>query len=72
MIGSMDFLHPILPYLLALALGATVIALFVGIWSMAARRRVSPQFSNRMMRLRVAFQAIAILLFALSLGFGAS
>jgi hypothetical protein len=70
MMGPVDILHHIVPYLLAAALGATVAALFVGVWSMAAGNRVSPQFSNRMMRLRVAFQAIAVLLFAFFLGLG--
>ena len=68
----MNILGQIVPYLVAAALGATVIALSVGIWSMAGGSRWSPQFSNRMMRLRVAFQAITVLLLALFLGFGPS
>ena len=64
----MGVLGQIIFYLLVAALGATVLALFVGIWSMAARGRHSPRFSNRMMQLRVAFQALALLLFVLGFG----
>jgi hypothetical protein len=61
----MSFFLSIVPILLLLAVIATAIVLFVGIFSMASDRKFSPSFRNKMMRVRVLLQAIVILLFVI-------
>ena len=54
-------------FLIPLALAATAIILFIGIYSLAKGGAFAKQHSNRLMRLRVAAQAIAIALMMLFL-----
>jgi hypothetical protein len=55
----------VVPMLLLIAVIATAIVLFVGIFSMASKRKFSPLFRNKMMRLRIVLQAIVIILFVI-------
>lgn len=48
--------------LIAIALGLVVITLFMGLFVMARGGAVAAKYSNRLMRLRVVFQAIAVVL----------
>lgn len=54
-------------FLIPIALAATAIILFIGIYSLAKGGAFAKQHSNRLMRLRVAAQAIAIALMMLFL-----
>tara|TARA_B100000315_G_C14588277_1_gene594332 strand:+ start:1813 stop:2028 length:216 start_codon:yes stop_codon:yes gene_type:complete len=51
------------PTLLLIAVIATAIVLFTGIFSMASDKKFSPRFRNKMMRARVILQGIVIILF---------
>lgn len=51
--------------LLALAMGAVLVVLFVGIGAMARGGDFNRRHSNRLMRMRVVLQGVAILLFVL-------
>ena len=53
----------VLTILLFVAMGITLIVLFTGIISMARGGAFNRKNSNRLMRLRVLFQGIAILIF---------
>ncbi|MBM3566537.1 MAG: twin transmembrane helix small protein [Alphaproteobacteria bacterium] len=57
----------LLSFLIALALGAVLVALFVGIIGFAAGGEFNRRHGNTMMRLRVAAQAAAVLLLAAAL-----
>ena len=50
---------------LFVAMGLTLVVLFTGLISMARGGEFNRKNANRLMRLRVAFQAIAIVLFLL-------
>jgi hypothetical protein len=50
--------------LLVLAMAAVVVVLVVGVFSMARGGEFNRRHSNRLMRLRVGFQALALVLFA--------
>lgn len=54
-------------FLIPIALAATAIILFIGIYSLAKGGAFAKQHSNKLMRLRVAAQAIAIALMMLFL-----
>lgn len=45
-----------------LAMGATLVVLFIGIFSLVRGGYFRERWSNKLMRLRVLFQAIAIVL----------
>lgn len=57
----------ILKFLLVGAMVATLGALVVGIFNMFKSGREADQRSNKMMRLRILFQALALILFSLLL-----
>jgi hypothetical protein len=61
----METLGPLVPYLLGLALTATLVVLLVGIFSFAFNSEFHRKHGNTMMRARVIVQGIAIALFAL-------
>jgi|TARA_B100000315_G_C14324728_1_gene472439 hypothetical protein len=61
----MDFMTTLTPYLIGLALLATLGVLFAGLFSMMRGGEFSKKYSNKLMRTRVAFQAAAIALFVL-------
>lgn len=48
--------------LVAVALGAVVIVLIVGVFAMARGGEFNDKYGNRMMRWRVALQALAVVL----------
>jgi hypothetical protein len=56
-----------LSILLFAALGLTVLVLFTGLFSMARGGEFNRKYGNRLMRLRVLFQAIAIAILAIVL-----
>jgi len=56
----MELLFAAAPYVLAVLLAAILITLVVGVTAMGSTR-VSPMTRNKIMRLRVALQALAIL-----------
>lgn len=58
-------MNSVLPYLLGAAMLATVITLFVGVIGFAVGGKWSAAHANKLMSLRVALQAVAIILFAL-------
>jgi hypothetical protein len=51
--------------LLILAMGATLVVLFMGLFSMARGGEFAKRNSNRFMRWRVILQGVAVLLFVL-------
>jgi len=53
--------------LLVLAMAATVVVLVVGVFSMARGGEFNRRNSNKLMRLRVGFQVLALALFAILL-----
>ena len=57
--GDMDVLQIVLVVFMAGALGAVVI----GVIAMAVNGKLNKNHSNKLMRLRVLFQAIAVLVF---------
>lgn len=52
-------------FLMILAMGLTALVLFVGIGSFAVGGKFNQKYANKLMRLRVLIQGIAIILFAL-------
>jgi len=56
-----------LTILLFAAMGLTVLVLFAGLFSMARGGEFDRKYGNRLMRLRVLFQAIAIAILAIVL-----
>ncbi len=63
----METLARIVPYLLYVAMFGTVAVLFVGVISMARGGKFHDKYSNKLMRMRVGLQALAIALLALLL-----
>ncbi|MBL6935566.1 MAG: twin transmembrane helix small protein [Alphaproteobacteria bacterium] len=61
----MDFIVSLMPYVIGLALLATLGVLFAGLFSMMRGGEFSKKYSNKLMRMRVAFQGLAIVLFVL-------
>jgi hypothetical protein len=55
----------VLPFLIGLALAATLIVLFVGIGAFAIGGKFHAKHANTLMRARVVIQGVAVLLFAL-------
>jgi hypothetical protein len=58
------------PWLVMLAVGATLVVLIAGIITMLRHGKVDARTSNKLMRYRVLFQLIAILLIAAAFIFG--
>lgn len=54
-----------LPVLLLFVMGATLLILIVGVVGFAANGEFNRKYGNKLMRMRVLFQGIAILIFAL-------
>lgn len=61
----MNIIIAVLPYLVAAAVGATVVILLIGIWAMASEGEIHDKYSNILMRARVAVQGAAIALLGL-------
>ncbi len=61
-------MHTVLSIMLYLALAATVVTLVIGVTGMLrAQREGDQEKSNKLMRMRVLFQAIALIIVALLL-----
>lgn len=63
MAGVTQTLITILPYLIGATLIAVVLTLFSGLASMSKGGTFNLRHGNRLMRLRVALQALAVILF---------
>ena len=64
----MDFLLDILPYVVGVALAATLAVLVFGVVVMLRGGEFNARYGNKLMRARVTLQAVAVLLlFALFL-----
>ena len=57
----------VVTYLLFAAMGATLFVLILGIINLFYKGTDNPERSNRLMRLRIGLQALALLLFAVLL-----
>ncbi len=55
----------LLPILVAVALAAVLLTLLAGVVVMAKGGEVNQRFGNKLMRVRVALQLIAVILFVL-------
>ncbi len=55
----------LLPYLIAAALAAVVIVLMAGVFTLARGGEFGRKHSNRLMRMRVGLQALAVVLMLL-------
>jgi hypothetical protein len=53
--------------LMVIAMAVTVIVLFTGLFSMARGGEFDRKYSNKLMRLRILAQAIALILFAIAM-----
>jgi ABC-type dipeptide/oligopeptide/nickel transport system permease subunit len=58
-----------LPFLMGFAMFATLAVVVVGIISFAVHGKFYRKHSNHMMRLRVLFQAIALVIFAILMAY---
>ncbi len=58
----MDTAPQVLPYLIGGALAAVVLVLFAGLFTMARGGEFGRRHGNKLMRARVALQALAVLL----------
>lgn len=65
----MNRMDAVLPFALGIAMALTLLVLFVGIVTFAAGGKFNAKYSNKLMRLRVLFQGIAIAVFALAVWF---
>ncbi len=65
----MDLLSAIFPYIMAFTLAAVLATLAVGVVSMFRGGGFNAKYSNKLMRLRVILQAVALALFAIFMMF---
>ena len=65
-LSAMDALSAVFPYLVALAVLATLAVLIAGVVPMARRDKHDPRLANKLMRARVGLQALTLVLIALS------
>jgi len=57
-------------YLIIAAVAATALVVLIGLLTMGRGDEFNRKYSNKLMRLRIAMQAIAILLVMIGLAFG--
>ena len=55
----------ILPLIMALFMVGTFVVVVIGVIAMAANGKFNKKHSNKLMRLRVLFQAIAVIIFVI-------
>jgi len=55
----------IMPYLIGAAMAATLLVLLVGLIAMLRGGRFNQRYGNRLMRLRILMQVIAVALFVI-------
>jgi Hypoxia induced protein conserved region len=58
----MDIIITVMPYLIGVSLLATLATLFAGLGVMSGGGSANDRYSNKLMRLRVAMQALTIAL----------
>lgn len=58
-------MHTLFAYLVGIALAAVLVVLLVGVGAMFKGGEFNRKYSNKLMRLRVLLQAVALLLFAI-------
>ncbi len=61
----METLSAVFPYVIGLALAAVVAALAAGVVAMVRGGEFNKKYANKLMRLRIGLQALALVLFAL-------
>ncbi len=62
-------MHMLLEYLVGIAMAAVLIVLLVGVFAMFQGGEFNRKYANKLMRLRVLLQAVALLLFAIFMMF---
>jgi len=65
----MEAVQAIFPMLIVIALVAVVIVLFTGVVSMLRGGKFNKQYGNKLMRLRVGLQGLAVLLIVVYVAF---
>ena len=60
--GIMQVLATVLPYLIGLALAAVLVTLLAGLATMSKGGDFNRRYGNKLMRLRVGMQGVALLL----------
>lgn len=61
--------HMLLEYLVGIAMAAVLVVLLVGVFAMFKGGEFNRKYANKLMRLRVLLQALALLLFAIFMMF---
>ena len=61
----MSSMETVLPFILVIAMGATVIVLFTGIAAFAFNSKLNAKYSNKLMTARVVLQGLALAVLAL-------
>ena len=61
--------HMLLEYLVGIAMAAVLVVLMVGVFAMFKGGEFNRKYANKLMRLRVLLQAVALLLFAIFMMF---
>jgi amino acid transporter len=62
-------MHMLLEYLVGIAMAAVLIVLLVGVFAMFKGGEFNRKYANKLMRLRVLLQAVALVLFAIFMMF---
>jgi len=65
----MEAVQAIFPMLIVIALVAVLIVLLIGVVSMLRGGRFNKQYSNKLMRLRVGLQGLAVVLIVVYVAF---
>ncbi len=65
----MEAVSAVFPMLIVIALLAVLVVLFIGIVAMLRGGEFNRKYGNKLMRLRVALQALAVLLIVLFVAF---
>ncbi len=63
--GYMTAMERLFPYLVGIAMAAVLVVLLLGVGSMFRGGEFNRKYANKLMRLRVALQALALILFAI-------
>ena len=55
----------ILPIIMVLFMAGALVVVIIGVVAMAANGKLNKQHSNKLMRLRILFQAVAVIFFVI-------
>jgi|TARA_B100000787_G_C16171775_1_gene286894 hypothetical protein len=58
------FLGNILPFILIISMFVALLVVIIGVIAMAKNGNFNKKYSNRLMRMRVLFQGVAVIVFA--------